>query len=65
VKNPNTYSDDAYAQAVGRLDTAISLLWEAGAEIENIETEIANSIENATGFAVLVDLDGDGRFAAS
>lgn len=40
MSNPNEYDDDAYGEATGDLHRAVEALWDAGAEVEDIENEL-------------------------
>jgi hypothetical protein len=65
MENPNEYDDDGFTKGTNDLENAIAGLWESGAALDNIEDIISNALENATGHAILVSLDGDGRFASA
>lgn len=56
MDNPNEYSDENYTRGAIELEGAIGRLWEAGAELTDIEETISNALENATGETVGVTL---------
>jgi hypothetical protein len=47
-KNPNEYDDEAFLKASNELMDAVAMLWEAGAEVKDIEGEFKNAMENVT-----------------
>jgi hypothetical protein len=49
MENPNEYDDDEYARRSTEIHSVIDSLWEAGATLSNIESEIESALENATG----------------
>lgn len=56
--NPNEYDDDAYAKASMQIHDAVGNAWEAGATVENLESEFASALENSTGLALEVTIAG-------
>jgi uncharacterized protein YeeX (DUF496 family) len=46
VKNPNEYNDAAYAKAELKLMRALRDMWEAGAEVDNIEGVISDTLDD-------------------
>jgi hypothetical protein len=64
MDNPNEYDDNAFMEASnelqGNLTEMLNQLWEAGAQLSDIEAEIAIAIDNAdfapSGSASKVDI---------
>ena len=46
MKNPNEYDDEAFSYASVKLMDAVGAMWEAGAELDNIEADIQSALEN-------------------
>lgn len=57
MQNPNEYTDEAYAAATVKLNSALSALWEAGATISNVEGELESALENAIEHPVSVHVE--------
>jgi len=49
MENPNEYNDEAYTSASNDLFSAISGLWEAGADEQDIQSQFDQALENAQG----------------
>jgi hypothetical protein len=45
--NPNEYDDAAFCKANLNLVDAVQQLWDAGAEVEDIQNSVKNALENA------------------
>lgn len=56
LTNPNEYDDESFTRYSLELDAALGGLWGAGASATDIEQEIGNALENATGSPVSVAL---------
>ena len=59
MDNPNEYDDAEYARRSTEVHSVIDALWDAGASISNIESEIESALENATGSTFDVTITAD------
>jgi hypothetical protein len=56
IENENEYDDGAYTRATNDLANAVANLWNAGASLDNLESELEMALENATGRGVLISV---------
>lgn len=54
MENPNEYDEIAYSRARIEVNSAIGQIWDAGAALDEIQDDLAEAIENATGHGVVV-----------
>lgn len=47
MDNPNEYDDSGFTRGSLAISEAIGTLWEAGASLDDIKTEVENGLENA------------------
>lgn len=52
MRNPNEYNDEDYTNAMASVNHGLSLLWQSGATIEQIEEIVQSGLENSVGAGI-------------